>query len=110
MGVVFWGGWCLCGVFGCFGGWVFCCWVLRRARLALLHEVAIVHSRAGSALVSVRCHSGVLRVQSWVAVGRLYVCDVLCMYCAYVLGVFFFLLHHVGVCPSSVCHSSVCHV
>jgi hypothetical protein len=48
------------------------------------------NSTAGPATASVRCHSGLLRVQTWVAVGRLYVCDVLCMYSVYVLGVFFF--------------------
>jgi hypothetical protein len=30
--------------------------------------------------------------------------------CVFVGCFFFFLLHHVGVCPTSVCHTSVCHV
>merc|ERR1712232_211695 len=79
-------------------------------RLALPWLDFADRSRKITASASGRCHSGLLRLQTWVAVGRLYVCDVLCMYSVYVLGVFFFSLQHVGVCPTSVCHTSVCHV
>merc|ERR1712232_436332 len=59
-------------------------------RLALPWLDFADRSRKITASASGRCHSGLLRVQTWVAVGRLYVCDVLCMYSVYVLGVFFF--------------------